>query len=151
MTQDPTLAIAYYTLGAGFQESARVLASALTIDADERPASRDGIPFYFLASHAAELYLKAALLKRGIESSELKHFDYRHNLSALLQKLRDIGVPVSNEASDLIQALSEQHKKHLLRYDVLHGSHKVPWPPCALVFTTLDELLLCCRLSTHGV
>lgn len=151
MIQDATLAIAYYTLGAGFQESARILSGNLKLDADERPASLDGIPFYFLASHAAELYLKAALLKRGIESSEIKQFDYRHNLAALLQKLRDIGVPVSSETCNLLQALSEQHRSHLLRYDVLHGMHKVSWPPVARVFSTLEELLLCCSLSTHGI
>ena len=55
---------------------------------DGTPAKLTPIPFYFLISHAVELFLKSALLKRGFTEDELKKHDYRHNLDSLLAALQ---------------------------------------------------------------
>jgi len=49
----------------------------------------------------------------------MEKIEYRHNLSELLDKLRSKGVPITEECTAVIIVLSEQHKKHQLRYDVL--------------------------------
>ena len=64
--QDATpLAVAYYMNGINFRMSAENLRSELQLDKDGRPTKLTAVPLYFLASHAAELFLKAALLKRN--------------------------------------------------------------------------------------
>ena len=147
-----TIAIAYYTNGANFQASARKLQADLELDDHDRPTSLAAIPLYFLASHAAELFLKAALLKRGFSESKLRQFDYRHDLKALMQELQAKEVPVSRETEALVIGLSEQHQRHTLRYTVLEDDGTSTfWPPLCSVFSALDELLLACRISTHGI
>jgi hypothetical protein len=146
------LAVEYYMNGSNFRSSAENLARDLELDSDERPTKLAAVPMYFLASHAAELYLKAALFKRGFVESELKKFDYRHNLSALLAEVQKKGVPVSEEAIAVVNSLSEQHKSHRLRYtSFFAGGQKMSWPALPILFATLDELLLLCRISTHGI
>lgn len=146
------LAAAYYLNGSIFRVSAERLMEGLELDGSGRPTKLTGVPLYFLASHAAELFLKAALLKRGFAETDLKKLRYRHNMAALLQEIQDKGVPVSNDTVAVIQGLSEQHRTHQLRYTVLvDDGTKTYWPPLSLVFTALDELLLLTRISTHGV
>ncbi len=114
----------------------------LELDGAGRPTRLTAIPMYFLASHGAELFLKAALLKRGFAEADLKKHDHRHNLDALLQ----------NVTNTVIHGLSEQHKTHQLRYTVLvDDGRKTYWPPPSLVFAALDELLGPYRISTHGI
>lgn len=152
MNDNIPLAVAYYTNGSLFRMSAEKLMEGLEMDDSGRPTKLTAIPLYFLASHGAELFLKAALLKRGFAEANLKKYDYRHNLAALLQEIQDKGVPVSNDTVAVIQGLSEQHQTHQLRYTVLvDDGTKTYWPPLSLVFTALDELLLLTRISTHGV
>jgi len=69
------------------------------MELDERgvPISITAVPFYFLTSHATDLFLKAALLKRGIEEESLRKFDYRHNLTSLLIELQATGVSISEK------------------------------------------------------
>ncbi len=145
------LAVSYYTNGVNFQISAERLRATIELDADRRPQKLTAIPLYFLASHAAELFLKAALLKRGFPECDTRKFEYRHNLEALLHELQQKTVPVSENTKAVIAGLSDQHKHHVLRYSVLHGEDKTYWPPLDLVFEALDELLMLTRLSTHGV
>ncbi|MEO1619915.1 MAG: hypothetical protein AAFU53_02655 [Cyanobacteria bacterium J06632_3] len=138
--------------GAIFQESAKKLQSDIELDSKGCPTKLTAIPLYFLASHAAELFLKAALLKRGFNESQLKKFDYRHNLEGLLLELLKKGVPVSDETKAIVNGLSNQHKKHALRYTVLVDDGETTYaPPLSVVFSALDELLMATRLSTHGV
>jgi hypothetical protein len=152
MNDNIPLAAAYYLNGSIFQTSAKKLMEGLELDSSGRPAKLTAIPMYFLASHAAELFLKAALLKRGFAEADLKNFDYRHNLVGLLQEIRDLAVPVTNDTVAVIQGLSEQHRTHRLRYTVLVDDGATTyWPPPSLVFTALDELLTLTRVSTHGV
>lgn len=82
----------------------------------------------------------------------MKKFSYRHNLAALLQEIQSKGVPVTDDTVAIVQGLSEQHESHQLRYNVLvDDGSRTYWPPLALVFIALDELLLLTRISTHGV
>lgn len=152
MKDNIPLAVAYYTNGVNFRLSAERLREGLELDDAGRPKKLTVIPLYFLASHAAELFLKAALLKRGFPETDLKKYDYRHNLEALSQELQKKGLPVSSDTTAVIQGLSEQHKTHQLRYTVLgDDGTKTYWPPLSLVFAALEELLLLTRISTHGV
>jgi hypothetical protein len=152
MNDNIPLAVTYYTNGSIFRLSAEKLMEGLELDAQDRPTTLTPIPLYLLASHAAELFLKAALLKRGFTETSLKTFGYRHNLAALLQEMQNKGVPVSSDTVAVVQGMSEQHESHQLRYDVLvDDGSKTYWPPLSLVFTALDELLLLTRISTHGV
>jgi hypothetical protein len=152
MNDNIQLAVAYYLNGSNFQVSAKKLMQGLDLDNSGRPANLTAIPMYFLATHAAELFLKAALLKRGFAEADMKKFDYRHNLAALLQEIKGMGVPVTDVTDAVIHGLSEQHRTHQLRYTVLiDDGTKTYWPPTSLVFTTLDELLGLCRISTHRI
>ncbi len=152
MKDNVPLAVAYYLNGADFRASAEQLRSHVELDSDGRPTKLTAIPLYFLASHAAELFLKAALLKRGFPEVQLRKFDYRHNLLALLIELKNKGVSVTDDTTAVVDGLSDQHKKHALKYTVLvDDGEKTFWPPLSLVFLALDELILTTRLSTQGV
>jgi len=146
------LASAYCLTGTGFKFSAVELRKSLELDGDGRPTQLTAVPLYFLASHAAELFLKAALLKRGFDEADLKRYDYRHNLGSLLSELQKKGVSVTKESVETINGMSEQHNNHKLRYTVLvEDGTKTNWPPLPSVFSMLDELLLLTRISTQGV
>ena len=119
---------------------------------DGTPAKLSCIPIYFLVSHATELLLKSALLKRGFTDADLKKRDYRHNLNSLLTALQKMGVVVTPESLRLINGLHKQHLSHALRYTVLvDNGEKTYLPPLTLIFTMLDELLMLTRISTQGV
>lgn len=129
-----------------------MLASTIELDDSGRPKKLTAIPLYFLASHAAELFLKAALLKRGFSETELKQYDYRHNLEALMNELQKKGVPISLNTTNVVNDLSYQHKMHQLRYTVLlDDGGKTYLPPLIHIFNALDELLMLTRISTHGL
>ena len=69
-----TLAATYFLSGANFRASAGHLSRNLELDRDGRPTHLAAITFYFLAAQAVELFLKTALLKRGIDDSQLTQF-----------------------------------------------------------------------------
>lgn len=52
----------------------------------------------------------------------------------------------------LIHALSEQHEKHVLGYEVFHPDNEVPvyTPEPENLFEMLTELLMARRISTYG-
>jgi HEPN domain-containing protein len=151
MSDTIVIAVAYYTVGINFCASAEKLAATLEVDTTGRPKSLLAIPMYFLASHAAEVYLKAALLKRGYNEKQLRSQDNRHNLTALLIALQDKRATISLNTVALIHELSEQHRLHQLRYSHQDGAgttfYASCWPTLAQVFESLDELLLLCRVS----
>ncbi len=147
-TDDPIYWASVYRLTAvNFRLSAEVLAPNLELRDDGSPAKLTAIPFYFLVSHAIELFLKSALLKRGYAPADLKRLESRHNLRALLELLKKKGLPVSTEAASIIEGLSPQHGRHLLRYHLLINPFM---PPPTVLWPVLDELLLLTRISTHG-
>ena len=75
-----------------------MLAKSFKTGVDASPRNIASIPFYLLISHAAELLLKSALLKRGFTETDLKKIAYRHNLVALLNALQAKGVLVSQDS-----------------------------------------------------
>jgi hypothetical protein len=145
------LAVGYRLLAVTFQNSAETLSKTMELDGNGVPVRRTAVPFYFLISHAAELFLKSALLKRGMQESDLKKFDYRHSLNSLLTILQNKGILVSPETVTLIKGLHEQHRTHALRYAVfVDNGKKTYWPPVSAVLGMLDELLMLTRISTQG-
>ena len=152
MNDNTYLASIYRIQAANFWESAKTLSATLELNSDGTPAKITAIPFYFLISHASELLLKSALLKRGFDTANLKKYDYRHNLNALLAELQKFGVSVTPDTVGLINGLHSQHQSHALRYTALaDDGQKTYMPPPPLVFSMLDELLLLTRISTQGV
>lgn len=146
---DKSVAIAYYMNGVLFQMSAQSLRKEIEVNEKNIPKKYTGVPFYYLCSHAAELFLKAALLKRGFKQADLKKYDYRHNLGALLGELKNKGLTISKNTELVIEALDEQHKKHILRYEVLLGG--AIFPPLCCCLEMLDELLSLTRINTQGI
>ncbi len=114
MTDNIYLASIYRLTAVNFWESAKTLSSTLELKSDGTPAKVTAIPFYFLISHAAELLLKSALLKRGFKVEDLKKYDYRHNLDTLLKELQTLGVSVTPDTVSLINGLHSQHQNHAL-------------------------------------
>lgn len=148
MTDNTYLASIYRLTAVNFWESAKILSSTLELKSDGSPAKATAIPFYFLISHTVELLLKSALLKRGFQVGNLRKYDYRHNLDALLKELQAQGVLVTPDTVRLINGLHSQHQNHALRYTALvDDGQKTYMPPPALVFPMLDELLLLTRIS----
>ena len=147
-TDDPIYwASIYRTAAVNFRLSAQSLLSTLELKADGTPAKLTAIPFFFLVSHTIELFLKSALLKRGYVPSDLRKFDRRHNLQALLELLARMNLPVSLETTKIVRGFSEQHERHLLRYHLLTN----PFMPApATLWPMLDELLMLTRIATHG-
>jgi hypothetical protein len=152
MSDNVYLASIYRLTAVNFRMAAETLAATMEMKGDGTPLKLTAIPFYFLASHAAELFLKSALLKRGFGESDLKQYDYRHNLNALLVAIQAKGVSVTPDTINLINGLHRQHQTHALRYTALVDDGQPTYMPLpSLVFIMLDELLLLTRLSTQGV
>jgi hypothetical protein len=147
-TDDPIYWASVYRMTAvNFRLSAEALIPHLNLRDDGSSVKLTAIPFYFLISQTIELFLKAALLKRGYLPADLKRFNNRLNLTALLELLKEKSLPVSVEATDLINGLSPQHEQHLLRYHLLVN----PFMPAPIgIWPVLDELLDLTRISTHG-
>jgi hypothetical protein len=147
-TDDPIYwASVFRMIAVNFRRSAEAILPNLELRDDGSPAKLTAIPFYFLVSQAIELFLKSALLKRGYVPADLRRFDNRHNLKALLELLKRKCLSVSTEATSIIEGLSSQHADHLLRYHFLINPFM---PPPARLWPVLDELLMLTRISTHG-
>ncbi len=151
MTDNIYLSSIYRITAVNFWESAKTLSLTLELKSDGTPAKVTAIPFYFLISHAVELLLKSALLKRGFKEGDLKKYDFRHNLDALLKELQTQGVSVTPDTVSLINGLHSQHQNHALRYTAfIDDGQKTYMPPPHLVFSMLDELLLLTRTSASA-
>ena len=145
------LASTYRLTATNFRMSAEILLHDFEKRGEALPKNIRAIPFYYLISHAIELLLKCALLKRGRSADDLKKYPVRHSLNLLLQKLIELGVPLSDNAINVIGTLSQQHEKHNLRYTALLDDGEVTFTPEPLVLLdVLDELLLAGRISTYG-
>ena len=140
--EDTHLLGAMYLGHAGaFRHCINVLLADMDKDKNGLPAKMACLPVYYLASHVIELLLKAALLKRDVTSQELKAVDTRHNLAKLAEMLSGL-VTISNQTRALITNLSDQHKRHFLRYG---GPTALPHPEWLM--EGLDEILQLCAVS----
>jgi hypothetical protein len=143
----------YYRLTATvFWESAKVLNADFVAKGKPLSGNIFSVPFYLLVSHAAELLLKCALLKRNGSVKSLKKLPVRHSLSLLLKELQKSNIPITEKTVSLIDALTQQHENHILRYDVFHPDNEVPvyTPEPEDLFEMLTELLMAGRISTYG-
>jgi len=146
------MASIYRLTGVNFWQSAKQLSEKIEVDDRGVPTKLTALPFYFLVSHATELLLKSALLKRGFSEQELREFGYRHNLDKLLTTLMAKGVTVTPGTTSLVRHLSKQHQTHALRYSALVDDGNPTYlPPPGLLLEMLEELLLLTRISTQGV
>lgn len=145
------LASIYRLTGVNFCESAKQLRLNIEVDTMGRPTKLTALPFYYLTSHAAELFLKSALLKRGFTEHDLKKFDFRHNLKNLVNELISKGVLVTEETIHLLNGLDEQHKAHSLRYSAMVDNGKKTFLPSVdNMLDMLDELLMLTKLATQN-
>lgn len=152
MIDSVALASAYRLQAVNFRLSAEKLSATMETKKDGTPARLTAIPFYFLVSHSAELLLKSALLKRGFTESDLKRYNYRHNLNSLLAALQKKGVSVTLNTVNLINGLHSQHQLHIFRYNAIVSiRQKLYLPPAPLLFAMLDELLELTAISVQGV
>lgn len=149
---DPLYLASVYRLEATlFRKSAQILSASFPTPGTESPRSRESVPFYFLVSHAAELLLKSALLKRGATEADLKAPTLRHSLANLLGALEKHGVLITANCTTLVLGLHAQHERHALRYTALMDDGRPTFmPPPVLVFEMLDELLVLTRIATQG-
>lgn len=133
LTDPIVLASVYRLTAVNFWQSAKIVSASLDTKSDGTPAKLTAIPFYFLVSHAAELLLKSASLKRGFPEGDLRKFDRRHDLDTLLEELQKHGVSVTPSTVTLINGLHSQHQKHALRYTALvDDGQKTFMPPFPL-------------------
>jgi hypothetical protein len=139
------MASIYRLTAVNFEQSAKTLSQTLEVNEQGRPMKLTALPFYFLVSHATELFLKSALLKRGASDKELRR-RYRHNLAALLTALLNEDVVVTPQTVGLVQQLSGQHATSALRYSALvDNGQAIYLPPPQLLLEMLKELLLLTR------
>lgn len=134
-----------------FRKSAALVSATFDTSPSVSPRSYFAVPFYFLVSHAMELLLKSALLKRGVGKAALRNHEVRHNLGALMTQLEAKGLTFTHQTSTVVRGMSDQHENHALRYSALVDDGKPTYmPPPAMIEDTLDELLLLTRISTQG-
>jgi hypothetical protein len=152
VTESIHLASVYRMHAVIFWESAKILFANMELQANGKSARYGAIPFYYLVSHSAELFLKSALLKRGWTEQDVMKREFRHSLSGLLEELQSKGVSVTEKTVVLLNGLHSQHKDHDLRYTVLIDDGKKTFiPPPGLLLSMLEELLSLTAISTQGV
>ena len=134
-----------------FWEDAKKLNKGIERNEQGLPTKYTAIPYYYLISHATELFTKVALLKRGFTKQQLRQFNFGHNLENLLNELIKMDLPISKNTREIVLGLSEQHKDHSLRYEVLIDNGKSTFlPPSDWVNKMLEELMSLTRISTYG-
>jgi hypothetical protein len=81
---------------------------------------------------------------------DLRRYELRHNLAAFCEQLTAEGIEVTEDARYLIDALSEQHATHALRYTTLVDDGRPTFmPPKPLIFRMLEDLLMLTRIATQ--
>jgi len=144
---------AYYRMTAVvYWENAKMLQEAFERKGQKVRGNRMAVPYYLLISHAMELLLKCALLKRQTSPKDLKKFELRHNLKSLLDAVEALHIPITARTREIVHVMSSQHSNHVFRYTVFFeegGPVFVPEP--VDLNGVLEELLMAGRISTHGV
>jgi hypothetical protein len=152
MNDNVALASNYRMTAVVFWESAKRLHGSFETSGESVIGNRMAVPFYFLVSHSAELLLKCALLKRGVDQRELLKHGVRHDLRELITEITSKGIPVTVNTAEIITRLADQHRRHALRYTVLVEDGEVTFTPDPLTLCdALDELLMLGRISTYGI
>lgn len=142
------LASIYRLTATSFRLSAELLESSFADQGEPMPRNYRSTPYYYLVSHACELLLKAALLKRGVTDDELRRPGVRHDLQGLMSLLRERGVTIMPDRVTVLEGLARQHRDHELRYTALLDNGKLTYTPTpASVYELLDELLMATRLG----
>jgi hypothetical protein len=145
------IAATYRMMGVCFVSNAKFLHEHYKAKDESMPRNLRAIPYYYLLSHACELFLKAALLKRGVSEAELRKPKLRHDLAKLAQEVINKGVGLSSITVHIICALNAAHHRHALRYTAITALDEGPiyTPQPEQVYQALDELLMATRLGLN--
>lgn len=138
----------YRLVAVSFWESAKILYENRTYTDGCQTSMINMPPFYYLVSHASELFLKSALLKRGVTESDLRKQNVRHNLVKLATILAEKGLHLSENTIELIKVLHPIHEKHYLRYLFLKPNHEIFRISTADINAALEELLMATKLPS---
>jgi len=115
MVDSITLASNYRLLAVSFWESAKVLSESCPYKKNNPKSVVTISPFFYLSSHACELFLKSSLLKRDITEQDLKRRNIRHDLIKLLKILEEKSVVITKDTKEVIHKLNDVHSTHKLR------------------------------------
>lgn len=145
--EDDSIVVAsnYRLAAVSFWQSAKILHDNRTLTKDGETSLITLAPFYYLVSHACELFLKSALLKRGVTETELKKQNVRHNLNNLSEYLESKGIDLKPNTKTVLHALNQVHERHSLRYKVLISCSAFELE-AATIYEALQELLMATRL-----
>jgi hypothetical protein len=113
MPKQPESATTYILSAQIFMDCALRLAKSFADDKLEITNASQAAPLYYLVSHAAELFLKALVVSYDLPIER----EYNHDLVALLRELEAIEVNVTAASRNVLEELSPEHRRHLLRYD----------------------------------
>lgn len=140
----------YRLIATSFFKSAKILYENRVVTGDGQTSIITLPPVYYLISHACELFLKSALLKRGISEKDLKKQKIRHNLKELTTTLiNKTGLEFTENTRNLINALGLIHEKHHLRYWFLNPNHEIFKISMASIEPAMEELLMATRINRH--
>jgi hypothetical protein len=89
------IAATYRITATFYRVSAEVLENDFVSKNIRISGNRKAIPYYYMMSHAIELLLKCALLKRNFSKSNLRKPYLRHNLIGLIEELKKLDIPIS--------------------------------------------------------
>lgn len=144
--EDNIVTASTYRLAAvSFWQSAKILHENRILTKVWHTSLTTVSPFYYLVSHACELFLKSALLKRGVTESALKKQNVRHSLENLLKILESKDVDVSDNTKSVLLSLNGVHEKHHLRYNLLVCCNAFKLE-ASDIYSALEELLMTTRL-----
>lgn len=119
----------FFSLATEYLEAASILHAT--------PATKLNVSLvsYYLAGHAAELFLKSFLFNRGIVVIDLKK-KYGHDLKKLVEIARNKGLP-SDLSNEFIEEFSKNYFSKHTEYRRLASS---TYPPLELLISQIREL-----------
>ena len=135
-----------------FFESARRLNSSFEAEGKVTQRNLLAAPFYYLVSHAAELFLKAVIVACGKEIP----YKLNHDLMGLVGVVEEAGIEVEYRHKILLEELGAEHKDHTLRYHLVKPHPTIPFKTPTFsataedLFEMLIELRLLLRIPLEG-
>lgn len=94
--------------------------------------------YFFCIGHAVELLLKAFLLRKGLETTDLRRLG--HNINNLVGECKDRGIVV--DGIDNLRILGDYHRQHVFRYP---DDPRPDAPNAAIVNPAVQNLLSALR------